>query len=194
MKCVSLPVAASAAFLLAGCGQYLGEYSVEAVAIAATIPIPGETAAHYGQFLEVSLSSETSLTALADKVDGVYVDADFCPLREPDEAIAFGPFSATGEELGLPSAASPLRPGADGRFHYRIYIPVAYRAQTVTQAGQIQLPTYDLRPADRDLCLQLSAPGYDLIRSRSDTIVVPAPVIAAALTGETAANRRPAPR
>jgi hypothetical protein len=62
-----------------------------------------------------------------------------------------------------------------------LYVVVAYRAPPATQAGQIQLPTYDLHGSNRDLCLRLFAPGYNLTKSRSDTIRVPAGIISAAL-------------
>ena len=170
-----------ATLLLAGCGQPLGTYSVEAVTVAEHVPLPADTVSAYGRFLEIRLASRTSLTALAEGVDGVYVDADFCPLTGGDGLIAFGPFGVQGEDLGVPSAAPALRPGADGRFHYRVYVPVAHRARLATKPGQSKRPTYDLRGTERDLCLRLFAPGYDLITSRSETIRVPADMVAPAL-------------
>jgi len=170
-----------ATLILSACGQNLGTYAVEAVRVTTDVPLRAETAAHYGHFLEVRLASRTSLTALADEIDGVYVDADFCPLRNPDGVIAFGPFGDDGEDLGLSSVAPALRPSADGDFHYRIYVPIAYRSEPATKPGQIQLPTYDLRTTKRDLCLRLFAPGYNIIKSRSETVRVPANVISSAL-------------
>jgi hypothetical protein len=135
----------SATLLLVGCGQDLGAYAVEAARVTTDVPLRAEMAAHYGQFLEVRVASRTSLTALADEIDGVYVDADFCPLRNRDGVIAFGPFDDKGEDLGLPCKAPALRPSANGDFHYRFYVPIAYRAEPATKPGQSQLPTYDLR-------------------------------------------------
>lgn len=167
--------------LLTGCGQNLGAYSVEAVNVTSDVPMAAETAAQYGQFVEIRLSSETSLTAFDNNViDAVYVDADFCPLSEEKGVIAFGPFSANGDDLGLPSASAPLRRSADGKFQYRIYLPLAYQAARATKLGQPRLPTYDLRKIKVDLCLQLFAPGYNVIQSRSETIKVPAKLILAA--------------
>ncbi len=167
--------------LLSGCGQNLGAYAVEAVEVTTDVPLRAETAARYRRFLEVRLASRTSLTEFADEIDGIYVDADFCPLRNPDGVIAFGPFGGDGEDLGVPSAAPALRPSADGDFHYRVYLPIAYRANRATKPGQIQLPTYDMRETRRDLCLRLFAPGYDIIKSRSETVTVPADLISRAL-------------
>ncbi len=179
---------AIATLLLTGCGQHLGRYTVESVRVTTDVPLPAETASHYGQFLEVRLGSETSLTALGDKVGGVYVDADFCPLRDTNGLIAFGPFSDRREDLGVPSLAPPLQRSASGRFQYRIYLPVAYRAQPATQPGQLQLPTYDLRQTKSDLCLRLYAPGYDVIKSRSEIVRVPADVVSGALERKAGAN------
>lgn len=166
--------------LLSGCSQNLGSYGLETVSVTSDVPIPAETAAHYGRFVEVILSSNTSLTAISEELDAVYVGADFCPLRDPNGVITFGPFDATGLDLGLPSAAPAMQPDSDGKFRYRIYLPIAYRAKQVTQPGQIQLPTYDLRETESDLCLQLFAPGYNIIQSRSNIIRVPASVISEA--------------
>lgn len=180
----------SAFLLLTGCGQYLGDYTAESARLTAEVPLPNKTSSSYGEFLEVRLISDTSLTSLADEIDGLYVDADFCPLRDRNGLIAFGPFSESGDDLGLPSAAPALRPGADGQFHYRIYIPVAHHAEAATRAGQSQLPTYDLRETDGAVCLRLFAPGYNLIKSRSDTVMVPANMISTALSGESASSSR----
>ena len=177
-----------ATLLISGCGQNLGAYAVEAVRVTTDVPLRADTAAHYGQLLEVRLRSKTSLTALADEIDGVYVDADFCPLHNAHGVIAFGPFGDDGDDLGLPSAAPALRSGADGDFHYRIYVPVSYRAEPATKPGQLQLPTYDLRGTKRNLCLRLFAPGYNIIKSRSETIRVPADVISRALEREPRAS------
>jgi len=185
-----LPVAVLAVLSLAGCGQYLGDYTVESVRVTTDVPIPEETSSHYGRFLEVSLVSDTSLTAISDEIDGMYVDADFCPLHDVNGLIAFGPFSDEGIDLGFPSAAPPLRQGTDGRFRYRVYLPVSYQAQAVTQLGQLQLPTYDLRQADGPVCLRFFAPGYNLFKSRSETFEVPADIIGAALSSQPAAGGR----
>ena len=163
---------------------------MESARLATEAPLRDATSSSYGEFLEVRLVSNTSLTSLADEIDGLYVDADFCPLVDRNGVIAFGPFSDGGDDLGLPSAAPALRPGADGRFQYRIYIPVAHHAQTATPPGQAQLPTYNLRETDGALCLRLFAPGYNLIKSRSDTVTVPADLISTALSSETASDSR----
>lgn len=109
------------------------------------------------------------------------MDADFCPLRNEHGLIAFGPFSDDGRDVSLPFDAAPLHPGRDGLFRYRLYLVVAYRAERAAPPGQFRLPTYDLRRSNNDLCLRLFAPGYNLTKSRSDTIRVPANMVSAAL-------------
>ena len=173
-------MACSMALSVAGCGQPLGVYDVEGVEVVSRLPAPFDAKVQpgYDQYLEVRVRSKTSLTAIGDKVDGVYIDADFCPLKDPQGVIALGPVSNDGHDLGLPSSATALHPDSDGLFHYRFYIPVSYRARAVKVSGQIQLPTYDLRTANRDVCMRLFAPGYHLIASRSEMIAIPAATIA----------------
>jgi hypothetical protein len=168
---------------LAGCGQYLGSYSVESVRVVTEMPKSdfGTPTPSYGQYLEIRVASSTSLTSIGRTVDGVYLDSDFCPIRNKNALIAFGPFSDDGRDLSLPSDASPVHVGSDGLFRYRLYVAVASAADQAAKPGQIQLPTYDLHSSDHDLCLRLFAPGYNLIKSRSETIRVPAHLVSAAL-------------
>lgn len=170
-------------WLLTGCGQYLGSYRAESARAVTDVPNShfGKPSPPYGEYLEIRLASKTSLTSIGRKVDAVYVDADFCPLRDRNGLIVFGPFSDEVRDLSLPRHASTLRAGRDGLFRYRLYVVPAYNAHRVSAPGQLQLPTYDLREAKRDLCLRLFAAGYNLIESRSDIIRVPADMISAAL-------------
>ena len=169
--------------LLTGCGEYLGSYTAESAQLVADVPKShfGPPSPSYDQYLEIRLASKTSLTSIGNEFDAVYVDADFCPLRDARGLIALTPFGDDGGDLSLPSDARKLEPGTDGLFRYRLYVVVAYTAALATRPGQFQLPTYDLRRSHRDLCLRLFAPGYNLIKSRSNTIRVPAAMVAAAL-------------
>jgi hypothetical protein len=173
----------TATLLLTGCGQYLGSYTIEAAKVVTEVPKSHMSPAQQGQYLEIDLASETSLTAIGNKVDAVYVHADFCPIRNPDGLIVFGPYGDRGEDLSEPSDASVLGRGRDGRFRYRVYVLLANRAEPATKPGQLQLPTYDLRRTSQDICMRLFAPGYNLIKSYSSTIRVPAERISAALKG-----------
>jgi hypothetical protein len=184
MKSAKPFTVALATLLLTGCGQYLGDYAVEDVRVVPDIPASheGSPSPSYGQYLEIRIASKTNLTSIGQKVDAVYVDADFCPLRNRDGLIAFGPYSEAKQDLSLPGDANALKVGADGLYRYRLYVVVAYAAQRTTQPGQIQLPTYNLQGGNRDLCLRLFAPGYNLIKSQSKIIKVPAELVASALT------------
>lgn len=177
---------------LAACGEYLGVYSVETVKLVTETSIPPDSrpSPSYGQYLEVQLASKTNLVEIGAKLDGVYIDADSCPLHDPNGFIAFGPFGDDGQDLGVPSAAPALRVHRDGRSRYRIFLAVRYRGRTATKPGQTRIPAYDLRDANRDVCLRLSAPGYDLIKSRSETVRVPAHAIAVALKQDVPAPKR----
>lgn len=176
---------------LTGCGQYLGSYAVEQVRVVKVIPPSelGPPSPSYGRYLEIGLASKTNLTAIGQKVDAVYVDADFCPLSNRNGLIAFGPYDDYERDLGLPGSARPLKPGKDGLFRYRLYVVVSYRAKQATQPGQLQLPTYNLMGSDRDLCLRLFAPGYNLIKSRSGTIRVPADLVSSAVRAALASGQ-----
>lgn len=168
---------------LSGCGQYLGDYTLEKVEVVRDLPKPfGGEVEGYGEYLAISLASTTSLTAIGDRVDGVYVNADFCPLRDSHQLVALGPVSDNGEDLSLPSAASSLKRHGDGRFWYRIFLVSAHPMPGV-QYGKTAMdrPRYDLRTANQDVCLRLFAPGYNLVPSQSQTVTVPAELIAAAL-------------
>jgi len=176
--------------LLTACGQHLGSYAVQQARVVTQIPPShlGSPSPSYGQYLEIGIASKTSLTSIGGNVDAVYVDADFCPLSNRNGLIAFGPYGDDGQDLGLPRDAKPLRAGTDGLFRYRLYVVIAYTAQRATASGQLPLPTYNLKGSNRDLCLRLFAPGYNLIKSRSETIRVPAEIVSSALKGA------PAPR
>ena len=179
-----LSVLSAVILTLSGCGQHLGSYAVEAVQVVPEVPKShyGPSSSSYGRYLDVLIASKTNLTSFGTNVDAIYVDADFCPLRNTHGLIAFGPYSGQRQDVSLPSIAGALHAGGDGLFRYRLYVVVAYRAQRhASEPGQIPLPTYDLLSANRDICLRLFAPVYNLIKSRSDTIRVPASMISAAI-------------
>jgi len=183
-----LSLAVASLLPLTGCGQHLGSYAVEQVRVVTEIPQSFfSPSPSYGRYLEIRVASKMSLTSIGRNV-AVYIDADFCPLRNRNGLIAFGPYSNDEEDLGLPGDATALKAGRDGLFRYRLYVSVAYGGQRPTGPGQLQLPTYDLKLSNRDLCLRLFAPGYNLIKSRSETIRVPAEMVSTAL------KEAPAPR
>lgn len=180
---VVLPFALPGCLLLSGCGQYLGDYSVEKVEVVRVLPasFPIDTQS-YGKFLAVTLVSTTSLTALGDKASAVYVEADFCPLQDPGGFVALGPVSEDGRDLSIPSVTAQLKPHKDGRFRYGIYLVPAHPMPGVQYSKTaMERSRYDLGEANRDICVRLFVPGYNLIPSKSETVTIPAKLIKAAL-------------
>jgi hypothetical protein len=186
MKLAKLPLIAGALISIASCGLPLGKYEVVAVTLTGEIPREeGASYTDYGRYLKIALSSETSLTALPDKVDGVYAHADFCPFSDPYFLTTFGPFSSENADLGLPSFAKPLERGPDGRFHYIVYIVPSHPVPDVEYHQKAKArETYDLGSDKRDICLRIDAPGYNLIESKSETVRIPYEVIAGALSSD----------
>lgn len=183
MRARAIPFTLAGSLLLFGCGQYLGDYSLEKVEVARVLPtsFPND-AQSYGKFLAITLASTTSLTSLGGKVSAVYVEADFCPFRAPDGLVALGPVSEDGRQLNLPSTAPQLKPHRDGRFRYRIYLVPAHPMPGVKYSQTaMERPRYDLGEANRDVCVRLFAPSYNLIPSKSETVTIPAKLIEAAL-------------
>ena len=76
-----------------------------------------------------------------------------------------------------------LKPDArDGRYHYTAYLLPSHPMPGVRYGeSNLARPRYDLAAKPGDICLRLFAPGYNLIKSRSGVVIVPASRIAAAL-------------
>ena len=172
--------------VLPSCGQYLGDYTLEKVEVVRDLPASfPKDADSYGKYLAITLASTTNVTAFGHNVDGLYVDADFCPIRDPYRLIALGPVSDEGRDLSLPSAVPNLKPGEDGRFRYRIYLVPAHPMPDVQYSKTaLEWPHYNLLAAERDVCVRFFAPGYNLKPSRSQTVTIPAKLIEAALASK----------
>ena len=169
---------------IAGCGQPLGKYQIEAVRLVTEAPLPeGVRAPPFGRYLKVELSSETSLTAISEEIDAVYAHADFCPFDDRYSLTTFGPFGSNGEDLGVPSVANRLKKGSDGKFHYSVFIvPKHPMANVEYSETALNRDAYDLGETDKDVCLRLDAPGYNIIPSDSDVVRIPRQTIKAALS------------
>ncbi len=187
MKLRALPSICTIALLTSSCGPPLGDYTVENVRLVRELPAPfrSEIGPGYTEFLELQLASATSLTALRDKLDAVYVHSEFCPFDDDHGVIVLGPVSEDGRDLVAPSRVPDLRADSGGRFHYRLFLVVGHRARPSRVPDQT-LPTYDLRKDNRDICLRLSSPGYYLRPSRSGPIRIRANLIADALRNAAA--------
>ncbi|MEH6683243.1 MAG: hypothetical protein V7664_01975 [Qipengyuania sp.] len=175
---------AGAIVALSSCGQPLGEYEIEAVTLTDEAPmLEGVRAPDYGRLLKIELSSETSLTAISDQIDGVYALADFCPFSDRYYLTTFGPFSGHDADLGVPSFAEPLVRGSDGKFHYNVYIVPSHPMPGIEyHRAASARETYNLEADNRDICIRLDAPGYDIIRSESEIVRVPYEDISGALS------------
>ncbi|MDG5748728.1 hypothetical protein P8Q88_11145 [Qipengyuania sp. XHP0207] len=186
MQLAKLLVIMGASFTISSCGQSLGNYEVEAVTLTGEAPMPeGGRAPSYGRYLKIELSSETSLTAISDQIDGVYAHADFCPFSDPYFITTFGPFSSHDADLGVPSFAEPLVRGSDGKFHYNVYIVPNHPMPDIEYSRAASArENYDLRSGSRDICLRFDAPGYDIIKSRSETVRIPYKKISEALSSD----------
>lgn len=186
MQIVKKLLVAISAVGVSGCGQPLGEYEVEKVELTAEAPFPeGVNAPSYGRYLKIELSSDTSLTAISDEIDGVYAHADFCPFSDRYLLTTFGPFSSQDEDLGLPSEAEPLRRGSDGKFHYNVFIVPKHPMPDVAYSrSNREREAYDVGSGERDICLRFDAPGYNIIPSKSATIRIPFEQIAASMSPE----------
>ncbi|HET6942287.1 MAG TPA: hypothetical protein VFH89_09015 [Sphingomicrobium sp.] len=169
---------------LLGCGQYLGDYSLENVEAVRGLPASfPKDAQSYGEFLAITLASSTNLAALSEKRQAVYVNADFCPMQNGDGIVALGPVNEAGKDPTFASNAIGIKPHGDGRFRYRIYLVPAHPMPDVHYStSAMEWPRYDLRSARRDVCVRLHAPGYNVTRSQSQTVIVPAELIVAALS------------
>lgn len=172
--------------MLAACGEYLGEYQVENVERTVGLPPDVSNNRQWAEqeFLRIELSSATSLTALAEEpsdIDGIYVYSGFCPIRDPNGLSVFGPADEHGNDLWVPSDADPLQAHTDGRYRIILYLQTSRARVEARRPGQIILPAYDLREQDQDICMQLAAPGYHLIASRSSVIEVSITAIRRAL-------------
>ncbi|CAA9526459.1 MAG: hypothetical protein AVDCRST_MAG31-1975 [uncultured Sphingomonas sp.] len=167
---------------LSGCGDYLGEYRLEDVRLTNELPadaLDGKFVPDGRQFFRVELSSDTSLYA-AETGPGLYTDADFCPLSNPHRLIAFGPVASDEKAVEDYRRERELKPSGDGRYHYFVYlVPRSAPRKLISNSDDI-IPAYNLTDANRDICVRFFVPGYNIIKSRSSTVKVPADRLSAA--------------
>ncbi len=166
---------------IGACGDHLGDYQLEDVRLVRVIPSEafiGVEPPPYAEYLQISLSSEANLYD-AETGAGLYTDADFCPLRNPNQMIAFGPVAADGTGVESWRRETRLLPSPrDGRYHYLVFVVPRSPARKLYSNATETLPAYDLRADRRDICLRFHVPGYNIIPSRSGTVEVPAARIA----------------
>jgi hypothetical protein len=172
---------------LTACGEHLGDYSIADVRLVREIPpdaVDGRSAP-YAEYLRVELTSKTNLNR-AKTGPGLYTDADFCPLRNPDRMIVFGPVGNDGKavEGWRRDRFAPDR--RDGRYHYLIYVVPSSPPRKLFANSTGDIPGYDVGKEVRDLCVRFHVPGYNIIPSRSKTVRVAGALVKAAFQTKAA--------
>lgn len=183
MKRMALPAVLALPLLLNACGEHLGEYQFEDVQLVQSLPpaaVDGKSTQPGWEYLRVELSSRTSLYA-AQTGPGLYADADFCPLRDQNRLIAFGPVATDGNAVEEWKRMGALTPDPrDNRYHYFVYlVPSSPPRKLFANSGHA-IPAYDVRGQKQDVCFRFHIPGYNIIPSRSDVVQIPAERLASA--------------
>ena len=182
MKASVQTAALTLCLCLSACGDHLGEYELEDVRVVQALPpaaADGKVEPN-GEYLRVELSSQTSLYA-AHTGPGLYTDADFCPLRNRDQLIAFEPIASDEKAVEDWKRRGALRQNPrDKRYHYFVYlVPSSPPRKLFTNSDDV-IAGYDLRRQKRDICIRFFIPGYNIIPSRSDVVRIPAETLASA--------------
>ncbi len=168
---------------LSACGDHLGEYQIEDVRLVRAMPpaaIDGRRLPPYPEYVRVELSSETSLYA-ANTGPGLYTNGDFCPLRDPNRLIAFGPVASNGHAVESWKRDKALTPDKrDKRYHYFVYVVPSTPPRKLFANSEDAITAYDLRRQKRDVCLRFFVPGYNISPSRSETVHIHAVALASA--------------
>ena len=167
-------------FPLAACGDYLGDYRLEDVRLVEDVPAVATEGMKYrrpSQYIRIELSSEASLYA-ANTGPGLYADVDFCPLKNPDQMIAFGPVAADEKAVESWKRDDVLKPDArDQRYHYFVYVVPSSPPRKIFANSKDETAGYDLRKQMQDVCVRFFVPGYNITASRSNMIEIPANAI-----------------
>lgn len=183
MKRMALPAVLALPLLLNACGEHLGEYQFEDVRLVHSLPlaaVDGKSTQPGWEYLRVELSSRTSLYA-AQTGPGLYADADFCPLRDQNRLIVFGPVATDGNAVEDWKRNGTLTPDPrDNRYHYFVYLVASSPPRKLFANLGLAMPAYDLRGQKQDVCLRFHIPGYNISPSRSDVVLIPADKLASA--------------
>lgn len=162
------------AMFLGGCGDHLGTYQVDGVELADRLPsvaLDGKASPPHPQLLRVAFSSPFNLHA-SETGAGLYIEADTSPLRDPYRLVTFGPVVADGRPVENWRRETPLRPAADGRFHYLAWLAVRSPSRKRSGIAGDTIPAANLAEGRDDLCLRLFVPGYAVTTSQSDVFRV----------------------
>jgi hypothetical protein len=100
------------------------------------------------------------------------------PIRGSNKLIAFGPIGKDGKPVEEYKRVDKLERGADGRYHYPVYVVTNAPARKLFTNSEDVIPPYDLRKSKRDICLRFFVPGYNITPSKSRTVRIPAATLA----------------
>jgi hypothetical protein len=175
-------------FPLAACADYLGDYRLEDVRLVEDIPPVATEGMKYqraSEYLRIELSSEASLYA-AKTGPGLYADVDFCPLKNPDRMIAFGPIATDEKVVESWKRDDVLKPNPhDQRYHYFVYVVPSSPPRKIFANSEDETAGYELRKQMQDVCVRFFVPGYNIMASRSNTVEIPANAIEGAFRRAT---------
>jgi hypothetical protein len=182
MTRATFSAALTLALFLTACGDHLGTYDLEEVRqveAAPAIAVDGRKTPSASRYFKIQLSSGTNLYA-ANTGPGLYTDADFCPLRDPNRLIAFGPIASDGKAVEDYKREDALKPGPDGRYHYFVYLASSSARRKLFDNSEDFMPAYDIGQRPKDVCIRFFVPGYNIVPSRSDIMRIPANKLVAA--------------
>jgi hypothetical protein len=168
-------------------GEQIDGVRIESIAHVAETPElfgtrPGYPG--YGRYLQIEFSAPARLAEAIEQSDGFYPEVGFCPLSKESKVIALGPDLPDGREMPLGDIAIPL--DSLNRFRYRLFVVPAHPMPGVNYAASFDQRRYDLASDPRPLCVKLESTGFKFERVRTNTIEIPASVIAKALSASAA--------
>jgi hypothetical protein len=160
----------------AGYTHNLGYFRTEQVSFVEKMPGAGG-GYDGGGYLKIDLASKYQLS-LGYPTYWIGVAADYCPLTDDHNLIAFGHY-VDGRSLRDPSVGQSFQPSEDGLYHYVVYIVRAYPPPGKTrddfggpQTGPYAQNRYDIIDEKKDLCLQFFGGDHYNVFARSSDIRV----------------------
>jgi hypothetical protein len=134
----------------------------------------------YGRYLQLEFSAPARLAEAIEQSDGFYPKVGFCPLTKESKVLALGPHLPDGRDMPLGDVAMPL--DSQNRLRYRLFVVPAHPMPGVKYAAGFDQQPYDLASDQRPLCMKLESTGFKFERVQTNTIEIPASVLAKALS------------
>lgn len=174
---------AALAYCVTRSGEQIDGIRIESIAHVAETPALFGTRSGqpgYGRYLQIEFSAPALLADAMEEANPFYPEVGFCPLAKNSKVLALGPYLPDGREMPLGDIAMPR--DAQNRLRYRFYVVPAHPMPGVKYAASFDQRRYDLATDPRPLCAKLESVGFKFERVRTNTIEVPASVIAKALS------------